>query len=266
MLTIAAFILIVTSKVVLGQDDRWADEEEIYQLDMAVKSVDDQYVNCTKEMETQVEEEYLKNEIKADKVFGEEWKKGGGEYLEPQENLTRNNLIAIFVYTGSKVSGLFNVDVLFGKEKYLNDKFTWYSLHFLLTQAIQTLKITNCTLTYRCTRDKFDENVLNKEIRFGFFASSSLVRKAKVFGNVSCFKINTCYGANLTNYSQKPHEQEILIPPYEKFNVTAIKKENWCETVFVLESTGIESNLTCAKVPKKERNQYRRQGTGFQLL
>ncbi|XP_065108673.1 T-cell ecto-ADP-ribosyltransferase 2-like [Paramisgurnus dabryanus] len=265
MLTIASFILIITSKVVLGQDDRCADEEEIYPLDMAVNSVDDQYVKCTKEMETLVWKKYLNNEIKTNKVFGEEWKKGEiKNYSKLQDNLTRNNSIAIFVYTG-RASKLFNPDVLFGKEKYLNGTFAWYSLHFFLTQAIQTLKITNCILTYRCTRDKFNETVLNKEIRFGFFASSSLDRKANVFGNESCFEINTCYGANVIQYSQHPLEKEVLIPPYEKFKVTDIKKTNWCKTVFVLESTGIESNLNCA-VPKKMRTQYRRKGTGFLLL
>ncbi|XP_073712855.1 ecto-ADP-ribosyltransferase 5-like [Misgurnus anguillicaudatus] len=263
MLTTAAFILIVTSKVVLGWDDRWADEGEIYPLDMAVNSVDDQYVNCTKEMETLVKKKYLNHEIKANKVFGEEWNKGEKNYSKPQDNLTINNLIAIFVYTGSGVYKQFNQDVWNGKEKYLKGKFAWYSLYFFLTQAIQTLKITECTLTYRFTRDTFIETVLNQEIRFGFFASSSLDRLTNVFGNVSCFEINTCYGANVTKYSQKPHEQEILIPPYEKFNVTDIKTTDWCKTVFVLESTGIESNLNCAK---KKRNQYRREGTGFLLL
>lgn len=267
MLTIAAFILIVTSKVVLGQDDRWADEGEIYPLDMAVNSVDDQYVNCLKEMENLVETKYLKKEIFKNKVFKKSWNEGKEKYLKPKDNLTINNLIAIYVYTGGSVYKQFNQDVRNGKTKFQTKKFAWYSLHFFLTQAIQTLKKPKCTLTYRFTNYTFDENVLKNEIRFGSFASSSLRRKANVFGNVSCFEIKTCHGANVSKYSKHPHEQEVLIPPYEKFKVTAIKKEeDWCETVFVLKSIGKYSNLNCAVVPKRKINQYRREGTGFLLL
>lgn len=266
MLTIAAFILIVTSKVVLGQDDRWADEGEIYPLDMAVKSVDDQYDGCTEKMKNLVETKYLKKEIFKNNVFKKSWNDGKEKYLKPKDNLTINNLIAIYVYTGGSVYKQFNQDVRNGKTKFQTKKFAWYSLHFFLTQAIQTLKKTKCTLTYRFTKDTFDENVLKNEIRFASFASSSLLRKANVFGNVSCFEIKTCHGANVSKYSKHPHEQEVLIPPYEKFKVTAIKKKDWCETVFVLKSTGKYSNLNCAVAPKRKINQYRREGTGFLLL
>ncbi|KAL1276130.1 hypothetical protein QQF64_035753 [Cirrhinus molitorella] len=126
------------------------------------------------------------------------------------------------------------------------------------TDAIQILKKTQktCYSAFRGTKAEFNKHVLNKEVRFGQFASSSLDRKkAQGFGNVSCFEIHTCKGANLTEYSKLPHEKEVLIPPYEKFKVTAVKtrkdqKDLWCDTVYELKSSGKRSDLNCALFKK----------------
>lgn len=139
----------------------------------------------------------------------------------------------------------------------LVNKRTWtYSLQFLLTEAIQTLKKTQqeCFFTYRGTKLKFNDNVLDKEIRFGSFASSSLdINVTKDFGNESCFEIRTCEGANITDYSKNSTEKEVLIPPYEKFKVMAIKNRGeegaWCNTVFSLKSSGVRSDLNCKVAP-----------------
>ncbi len=46
----------------------------------------------------------------------------------------------------------------------------------------------------------------------------------------------------MAKYSKLPHEKEVLIPPYEKFKVIAVKKigqkDLWCENVFTLKSSG----------------------------
>ncbi|XP_065108671.1 ecto-ADP-ribosyltransferase 4-like [Paramisgurnus dabryanus] len=249
MLTTAALILIFTSNVVLGKDDS-------IPLDMAENSVDDQYIGCAVEMNNLVEKEnYLNKERKANMSgFGDAWskseKKIEGKKLEPLK--TKKHLIAIYVYTGviGGVHKKFNQDVRTGREKYQYKKFSWYTLYFWLTRAIQTLKETQngCISTYRRTSVKFN-GVNNTEIRFGSFASSSLDRDVGLkFGNESCFEIETCYGANVTDYSWYRDQKEVLIPPYEKFKITDIrkgKKGDWCKTVFVLKSAGIKSNLNC---------------------
>ncbi|XP_073721129.1 NAD(P)(+)--arginine ADP-ribosyltransferase 1-like [Misgurnus anguillicaudatus] len=257
MLSTAALILIVTSKVVLGRDDRVSVKEEIYPLDMAKNSVDDRYEGCTETMANLVKKEYLNKEICSGKI------KFSINYTQKnKDNLTGNHLEAISEYTGADICARFNDNVRNGKQKYKNRTFEWYSLHFFLTEAIQILKRTQneCHLTYRGTKLRFNENIKkNTEIRFGSFASSSLKRETTtMFGKESCFEIKTCYGANVTKYSRFNEEAEVLIPPYEKFKVTAIRKKGekdaWCNTVFVLKSSGIKSNLNCAVAsvePKK---------------
>uniref|UniRef100_A0A8C1LQC1 NAD(P)(+)--arginine ADP-ribosyltransferase n=1 Tax=Cyprinus carpio TaxID=7962 RepID=A0A8C1LQC1_CYPCA len=156
--------------------------------------------------------------------------KGEVNATEQDDTLTKNNSIAIYVYTNinSNVYTYFNKAVRIGKQHYTDQTFKWYSLHFLLTDAINKLTKTQneCKTTYRGTTVEFYTNfdVQSKEIRMSSFPSSSFDRKViQGFGNVSCFEIYTCEGANLTKYSKHLNEKEVLIPPYETFNVTAVK-------------------------------------------
>ncbi|XP_073712847.1 NAD(P)(+)--arginine ADP-ribosyltransferase 1-like [Misgurnus anguillicaudatus] len=229
---------------------------------MAPDSVDDQYNGCRGKMEKLVKK-YLPEEITANiSGFGTVWENSKKKISGPKHKLKEKHLIAISVYTDVIVYRKFNEDVRTGKHEYKNKTFQWYSLHFWLTKAIQTLKKTEkeCMLTYIGTNVTF-EDVNNTEIRFGSFTSSSLDRKVTTnFGNESCFKIKTCYGADVSKYSQFPNQKKVLIPPYEKFEITNIRndqKGDWCKTVFELKSTGIKSSLNCAVAsvkPKKYHN------------
>ncbi len=230
-----------------------AAEENIYPLDMALNSVDDQYEGCREDMANDVETKYLKNELNNSTDFKIAWKKAEEFVKKNDTDLKKNHLMAIYVYSDSIVFNHFNNNTRYGKEQYRETRYKWYSLYFLLTEAIQILNTTQntCYSTFRGTKVKFNENVLNHEVRFGQFASSSLnINKTTTFGNVSCFEINTCEGVNVSKYSKLKLEKEVLIPPYEKFKVTDIKKKGqegaWCDTVFILESTGRKSDLNCA--------------------
>ncbi|XP_067310515.1 erythroblast NAD(P)(+)--arginine ADP-ribosyltransferase-like [Pseudorasbora parva] len=248
MLLIIEALLIISAA--LGQDHRVAADKEPYPLDMAVNSTDDEYDGCTENMTRLVETEYLKRELAMSKSsFKEAWQEAEIKHRKPENNLTRNHSIAMYVYTDRKVYFVFNNDTHHGKHSYTNKTYEWYSLYFLLTKAIQILKQTQdkCIVSYRNTNVKFNKNVLNTIVRFGSFTSSSYNFKNKtIFGNVSCFEINTCYGANVSKYSKLPHEKEVLIPPYEMFRVTNIKSRSDCETVYTLNSTGKQSDLNCA--------------------
>ncbi|KAK9961644.1 hypothetical protein ABG768_007058 [Culter alburnus] len=259
MLLIIEALLLISSA--LGQDHRDAGEGKIYPLDMALNSVDDQYKGCRENMTKQVERNYLKKETSdPESELANAWKDAVKKHKTPGDNLTRNHSIAIYVYTNSgfKVYKNFNNAVRNDKKKYKNRTYEWYSLDFLLTDAIQILKRTQkkCYSTYRGTNMKFNKTVLNKEVRFGSFTSSSLsLKRTRFFGNVSCFEIRTCLGADLTKYSKHPEEKEVLIPPYETFKVTDVRTKRdqrnlWCETVFSLKSSGIRSDLNCALCKK----------------
>ncbi|XP_016322182.1 erythroblast NAD(P)(+)--arginine ADP-ribosyltransferase-like [Sinocyclocheilus anshuiensis] len=252
LLIIEALLLILAA---LGQDHRAAVEGKIAPLDMAPNSADDQYKGCRENMANLVETEYLNKEIAAFKTF---WQRGADYVREPKDDLKKNNLIAIYVYTDYGVYDDLKYAVYNDKEKYKDKTFTWYSLHFLLTEAIQILKRlqNKCYDTYRGTKDTYIYDDKDKEVRFGYFTSSSLDRsRTPFFGTKTCFKIHTCEGADITKYSKLPREKEVLIPPYEKFKVTAVKNradqpDLWCETVFTLKSSGKTSELNCAVAPK----------------
>ncbi|XP_050960173.1 NAD(P)(+)--arginine ADP-ribosyltransferase 2 [Labeo rohita] len=255
-------LLIIEALLILAalQDHRaTATFEKSFPLDMALNSVDDQFEGCRKKMANLVETKYLKKQINNSTDFKIAWNKGKDFIKTPHDkNLTNNHLIAIYVYSDSNVFKHFNPDTRDGKKQYKQTRYKWYSLHFLLTDAIQILKKTQkkCYSTFRGTKAKFKKHVLNKEVCFGQFASSSLdCEKAQGFGNVSCFEIHTCEGADVSKYSKLPHEKEVLIPPYEKFKVTAVKtrkgqKDPWCDTAYVLKSSGNRSDLNCALFKK----------------
>ncbi|XP_067284794.1 ecto-ADP-ribosyltransferase 5-like [Pseudorasbora parva] len=256
MLLIIEALLLISAA--LGQDHRVGDVGQIFPLDMAESSVDDLYVGCKNSMGDRVKTELLEKELNELRKFRIVWQDAENNAKIPNDNLTWNHSVAIYVYTNSGFDLYkdFNDAVRTNKHEYQNrnSKYTWYSLQFLLTEAIQILKETQngCKSTYRGTNVEFNKNVLNSEVRFGSFASSSLNRTvAEEFGSTSCFEIRTCEGADVSGYSTFPNEEEVLIPPYEKFKVTDVKtrtdhEDLWCETVYVLESSGVRSDLNCA--------------------
>uniref|UniRef100_A0A8C1MG97 NAD(P)(+)--arginine ADP-ribosyltransferase n=1 Tax=Cyprinus carpio TaxID=7962 RepID=A0A8C1MG97_CYPCA len=245
LLIIEALLLILAA---LGQDHRAA---AVYQLDMALNSVDDQYDGCKekyKHLENLGKEMFLND-------FNLVYQGDEKNAKKPEDNLKKIHSVSIYMYTNkdSNVYSNFNNDVRSGKQTYENGQFKWYSLQYLLTDAIQILKKTQnkCYLTYRGTPAEFGKDVLNKEIRLGSFTSSSLNRKvAQDFGTKSCFEIETCEGADVIKYSKYPEQEEVLIPPYETFKVTAVKKradqkDLWCDIVYILKQTGKKSYLNC---------------------
>ncbi|XP_056306046.1 ecto-ADP-ribosyltransferase 5 [Danio aesculapii] len=255
LLLIEALLLIFAA---LEQDHRAFAAGTINPLDKALNSVDAQYKGCEVKMANLVKTKYLKKELNSMPKYKKVWMAGEKHVKKPAGHLTRNHLIALYVYIDTSLYKDFNSATRNGRKQYKQKTFKWYSLHFLLTQAVQILsKTQGCIKTYRGTSVEFTKNVLNKEIRFGSFASSSLDPKvAQGFGSVSCFEILTCHGAHVAQYSQFPYEKEVLIPPYEKFRVTAVRTKQyhfnlWCNTVYTLKSTGTKSDLNCAMTPKK---------------
>ncbi|CDQ94636.1 unnamed protein product [Oncorhynchus mykiss] len=237
-------------------------------LDMVPNSVDDMYKGCIKEMGKKVKE-YLPNETNTGGIFEQAWTKAetcaSNKYKSVNNKLHKlsyNHIRAICAYTGGQIEiyPVFNEAVRTSRYEYTTS-FQFHSLHFLLTDAIRILKLkqNTCHTTYRRTNMEFSGEV-NKEIRFGLFASSSFLKNLTHFGEKSCFEIETCFGADLKSFpSLGNYEKEVLIPPYEVFKVTAVlKKENdknlWCDVVYKLKSIKTLSNLNCKIFNKTTMN------------
>ncbi|XP_048028588.1 NAD(P)(+)--arginine ADP-ribosyltransferase 2-like [Megalobrama amblycephala] len=226
---------------------------------MAPDSFDDRYVGCTETMEKLVNTEYLRKELEKSGDFRNAWEAGKNQFKAAADNLKRNHLIAMYVYTLDTVYGDFNAAVRTGKKKYKDKTFKWFSLHFLLTKALQILKKTqkkSYSTIYRGTRSTF-KGERDMTFRFGSFTSFSLNKvvaqgfariPGKHSGTGTCFEISDYKGAEVSKYSRYPGEKEVLIPPYEMFKVTDVRTNDWCNTVFVLKSAGEKSYLNCALI------------------
>ncbi|KAF7645286.1 hypothetical protein LDENG_00207030 [Lucifuga dentata] len=243
-------------------------------MDMAEASVDDMYNGCRAEMMQMVGKKY-KEEIKQ---FENSWNRA--EKCADRNALTKDHIQAICVYmSGYKMfNKIFNKAVWSSRKQY-GTSFPYHSLHFLLTVAVQLLKENqeSCHTSYRRSELKFTADV-GQIIRFGYFASSSLNTDLEYFGEDSCFKIRTCYGAFLKNYSDYQSGEEVLIPPYEQFKITKILQGEGaqsepglkdCKVVYVLESAGDHSNLNCKAAgipPSAALMKKSRKGKGFLSL
>ncbi|XP_035515511.1 ecto-ADP-ribosyltransferase 5-like [Morone saxatilis] len=226
--------------------------QKAIELNMAEDSVDDMYFGCNEAMMDTVKIEYFEKEGFAWDHDDEIRKCTENNLKESKDQaLTKYHMQAICVYTSNKLYKEFNDEVR-TKKRFYGSSFNFHSLHFLLTSAIQILNNNyNCQTAYRRTSVKFTGKV-NQIIRLGF-ASSSQNTKLIQFGKKTCFKIETCSGAFLKDYSFF-NEAEVLIPPYEMFiitekitNQTKVKMHGLddCKVVYVLKSIGVKSNLNC---------------------
>ncbi|XP_054897135.1 erythroblast NAD(P)(+)--arginine ADP-ribosyltransferase-like isoform X2 [Poeciliopsis prolifica] len=236
----------------ITQDDRSIP------LDMVDSSVDDMYSTCATKMEAKVKGTYFKKEMRD--VFKNVWissEKCAKKKIKERERgdgaLTKDHLQAICAYTAGGPENLyktFNDAVRTNRAQY-SSTFPFHSLHFWLTRAIQVLKTRDgkCRTTFRRTKSQFT-GVVSKVIRFGTFTSTSNLPTLTSFGTTTCFEIRTCHGAYLKKYPKLgDKEQEVLIPPYETFKIISkdkpIQQLSDCKTVYILNSTGVQSNLDC---------------------
>uniref|UniRef100_A0A3P8Y5I9 NAD(P)(+)--arginine ADP-ribosyltransferase n=1 Tax=Esox lucius TaxID=8010 RepID=A0A3P8Y5I9_ESOLU len=213
-------------------------------LDMALNSVDDYYKDCSK-MLKKVKNYYLIQERQNDRVFNQAWIAAEDYYNSrnvPLGKLSKNNYIALQVYVNASTNFYKSFNNATRTQKTSYNTFKYHSLHFFLTDAIRKLNIKKLLTTFRGTNIRF--HVKSLTIRFGQFTSSS----------ESQIIIETYFGASIKKYSYLLHEEEVLIPPYEVFDITSVKLKKhipdlWCEAVYKLQSTKLpKSDLNCQMV------------------
>ncbi|XP_039575483.1 erythroblast NAD(P)(+)--arginine ADP-ribosyltransferase-like [Passer montanus] len=227
---------------------------KVVPLDMAWDSFDDQYRGCGPAMNAGLLDlynfEYQNNSQFAWSWFHAEaeWRKRGS----PVSPLASSwQAIALLAYTSQDVYKEFNEAVrTAGRSRQeCRDNFHFKTLHFLLTQALQTLRHAQkakCQHVFRGVRDVHFQAWQGQRVRFGQFTSTSLSKEnALRFGTTTIFEVHTCHGVDIQQFSMYPGEEEVLIPPYETFEVTQViwdGKRMWIR----LRSEGTFSKYNCA--------------------
>ncbi|KYO18284.1 hypothetical protein Y1Q_0012772 [Alligator mississippiensis] len=223
-------------------------------MDMMPDAFDDQYMECTEEME-EIAPALMEREMKISKILKTTWEKTESKWKKVKR---KKNVIAtlpsdfkeehgraIIAYTDNEFHKEFNEAVRSAGASPMayNTGFHFKAFHYYLTRALQLLR-EECEVmysmpVYRGIRDVIFQSSGAGPIRFGYFASSSLEKDiAEAFGDDSFFTIHTCFGVNIVRFSHYKEEEEVLIPTHEIFSVDAGDRNN----SFVLRST----NRTCS--------------------
>nr|XP_020474116.1 NAD(P)(+)--arginine ADP-ribosyltransferase 2-like [Monopterus albus] len=223
-------------------------------LSLSPDSVDDMYYGCSQKMLIKVQQHYLPRSTREalhttyTKLCAIKAMKTKDIY----DPLSWNHFRALCAYTAGSYDEL-NRAVRKGKASY-KTSFEFHALHFLLSDAIRLLKLNqrSCYTTYRRSKLLFTGEA-GQTIRFGSFASSSLTKNLRHFGQRTCFEIHTCFGAHLKSYSEfDSDEDEVLIPPYEMFSIVSVdvsgENDLDCDVVYKLETAGVYSSLNCQAV------------------
>ncbi|NXF71345.1 NARE ribosyltransferase, partial [Sclerurus mexicanus] len=223
-------------------------------LDMAPYAFDDQYQDCSSKM---VEElpSLSRSEFVPNTSYSKAWDKAIVQWhRHPSLGPLRwkEQAIALLAYTlETDLYKDFNKAVPMAghsREDYL-DTFHFKVVHFLLTEALGDLRDAKshpvCLHVYRGIRGVRFTAKPGQIIRFGQFTSSSLKKEvARGFGTDTFFELDTCQGAAIRDFSSMPWEDEVLIPPFETFNVTNVTRQS--DTTYIhLHSHGVYSKYNC---------------------
>ncbi|XP_051865171.1 erythroblast NAD(P)(+)--arginine ADP-ribosyltransferase-like [Pristis pectinata] len=187
---------------------------------------------------------YLQKEQKNSKVFSCTWNEAMKKRRDNQrlrhvtvpDGLKEQHLLAVIAYTLPPIGKCGNFPNDFkkaikssGKSNRDYQKFPFKSFHYLLTVALKRLREISGSappVIYRGMK-RYSRGTVGKPMIFGYFASSSKSKDvANDFGRETTFTINSEYGVSIEKYSVNERQHEVLIPPYEKFNITAISKRS----------------------------------------
>ncbi|XP_074161012.1 ecto-ADP-ribosyltransferase 5-like [Sminthopsis crassicaudata] len=218
-------------------------------------SFDDQYMGCEETMNIRAIE-LLNKERAINPNFNKVWEKAENHWknMSPdKKRMEKMFEIAVIAYTMEeyKMYQTFNQAVkgcCDSLESYVKN-FTFKAFHFYLTRAIQTLK-GSCRNVYRGISVKVYPDGTGK-MRFGQFASTSLyLNVAKGFsGNLgTIYYVHTCEGVSIEHLSNYPIQKEVLIPPYEEFDVSKFSENSKGITTVHLTHKRKSSKYNCALI------------------
>lgn len=233
-------------------------------LNLADYALDDKYKGCVSAMKKNLRS-LLETELATSQTYKETWEDALEVWWERKgskslpQNITEFAEVAILTYANEAPSIYteFNTATRSaGKGPKEYEAYPFKSLHFLLTWAAKAFRSTDpkCISVYRGTTVQFS---IKKMFRFGQFTSTSEKKDvASKFGKVTFFKVSTCKGYSIREMSMFNYEEEVLIPPYELFQVTSIEDTKKGKTIKAV-SVGSCSNHNCIFVDKGKRTDAR---------
>ncbi|XP_063187719.1 GPI-linked NAD(P)(+)--arginine ADP-ribosyltransferase 1 [Chroicocephalus ridibundus] len=247
-----------------GNPLHWRDREPVKEvaLDVAPTSFDDQYRGCGRMMEEELEE-LNRTEFANNRIYAEAWTQAAAEWRSrrgrvPQPPALRpEQMVALMAYTlQGPLHQAFNAAVREAgrsREEYLST-FHFKVLHFLLSEALRTLRDAQphrCYRVYRGVQGIRFTARHQQSVRFGHFTSTSLQKNRTLpFGQDTFFSVDTCYGVPIRNFSFFPEEEEVLIPPFESFEVTNVTRSG-DRALIQLRSRAAFSTYNCEWVKEK---------------
>ncbi|XP_003780987.1 GPI-linked NAD(P)(+)--arginine ADP-ribosyltransferase 1 [Otolemur garnettii] len=245
-------------------------------LDMALASFDDQYAGCAAAMTAALPDlnhtEFQANRVYADgwalasshwqerRAWGTKWSLSSTPLPPPPPGFRDEHGVALLAYTANILHKEFNAAVReAGRSRahYLHN-FSFKTLHFLLTEALQLLgrsqHLPRCRQVFRGVRGvRFRPVGPGATVRLGGFASASLQNvAAQHFGEDTFFGIWTCLGVPIKGYSFFPGEEEVLIPPFETFQVINASRPAQGPARIYLRALGKRSTYNCEYIKDKK--------------
>ncbi|XP_061336046.1 erythroblast NAD(P)(+)--arginine ADP-ribosyltransferase-like [Pezoporus flaviventris] len=228
-------------------------------MDMAPASFDDRYEGCSHLMERELPE-LNRTEFGTNGLYAEAWSRAAEAWRQRRvpraAGLRPEHAVALLAYTmEGPLYAAFNAAVREAggsRQRYLHG-FPFKALHFLLSQALSTLRGAGdrgrCRRVFRGVRAVRFTARRGQSVRFGHFTSSSL-RNGSSFGCDTFFTVHTCCGVPIRDFSSYPAEEEVLIPPSEVFQVTGFSRTGR-GSLIQLRSQGANSTYNCELVKEK---------------
>ncbi|NWV48307.1 NARE ribosyltransferase, partial [Daphoenositta chrysoptera] len=225
---------------------------DVVHMNMVPDSFDDQYRGCRDKMMA-VLPALNRSEQQQNKNFSQVWAKATAAWHNKKftgSPLSSDQAIAIMAYTMNDVYEVFNnaVSIAGRSSQQYREKFHFKTLHFLLTDALATLRDSQgqqCCCVVRGVHNVQFKAQIGDIVRFGRFASTSLCKDtADYFGTDTVFQVHTCHGVDIRDFSVFPQEEEVLVPPFETFKVTDVTWDGKSPRI-ELRSAGTHSNYNC---------------------
>ncbi|KAM3680694.1 erythroblast NAD(P)(+)--arginine ADP-ribosyltransferase-like [Ammospiza maritima maritima] len=223
---------------------------DVYRLDMAPDSFDDQYQGCGPAMKAALPA-LNRSEFEQNKEFAEVWVKAAAKWQTrgpPESPLSPDQATAIMAFSMTDPRTFNDVLRVVGHSRHeYRDNFHFKTLHFLLTDALATLRDAQngqCRDAFLKVCDTRFETQPGETIRFGHFMPVLLSKQIGECPGETMLELRTCHGVEIQLFSEHPEPEIVLIPPFETFKVTQYTLKG-DKTQIQLQSTGTYSKYNC---------------------